>query len=215
MPGDSLPLDDWLAELGYDSPDSQELALAALRDAGVLSGRPRQAIAADKQARAEAALEAAFVVHCSDPGCMKLARERAAARAARPIATPRRAACEICQGANTRRAFERARTECVARGVTRWLVVGGSPSLRLEMKELLKLAPGLEVDLDDGSTGDSRAKLARGRRAQAIAILGSSQINHKDTAVYTSEFRERVIEISTRSLERLFEAMERHAKGKR
>lgn len=215
MPGDSLPLDEWLSELGYDSPDTRERALGALRDAGVLSGRPRQAIAAEKQARAEAALEAAFIIHCSDPSCRKLAGERAAPRGSQPIATQRRAACEICQGANTRRAFERASTECLARGVTRWLVVGGSPNLRGELKELLKLAPGLEVDLDDGSTGDSRAKLARGRRAQAIAILGSSQINHKDTAIYTSEFRERVIEISTRSLERLFEAMERHAKGKR
>ncbi|MBI5836148.1 MAG: hypothetical protein HZB25_02775 [Candidatus Eisenbacteria bacterium] len=210
MPDGHVNLDTWLAESGFDTSRLRARAVAALKAGGVIGERPRVNISEDKLGRAAEALRAAFAVHCPDKDCARFAKEAAGGREV--VATARREACAFCVGSNSRRAFERARRACVDSGLVRWLVVGGSPNYRQDLLSYLDGAPELEVVLDEGRSHDSRALRARGARAQAIAILATTQINHKDTAVYTRDFKPKVITVPARGLEALFEEMERRAK---
>lgn len=215
MPEGQLNLEELLAELGFDTPGPLAAALAVLRGEGVISARPKTFISEGKKPRVREALQARFVAHCADAECTRLGKERARAQGLAPSLSGRRSACQVCQGANNRRAFERARQACREQGITQWLIVGGSPNLRIDLASYLEEAPELRIDVDEGRSGDSKTDRARGRRAQAIAILSRSEINHKHTAVYTGEFKEKVILIPARGLEALFEGMERHARSRR
>ena len=213
MPEGHRNLEQWLAEQGFGSKKLREAALAVLRETGVIGGRPRVHISEDKLDRAAGELAARYAVHCPDRDCARLAKEMAAAGGRVVISAANRGACVVCRGSNSRRAFERARRACVAAGLVRWLVVGGSPSFRQDLQRYLEPAPELSVDLDEGRSHDSRLLRSRAQRAQAIVILATSQIDHKDTAVYTGDFRAKVITVASRGLEGLFEAMERRAGG--
>ena len=215
MPDGQLNLEELLADLGFDSPEAHQAALALLREEGLVSRRPKTFISRDKKPRVREALQSRFLAHCADAECSRLGRERARTSGLAPVLAGRRAACQVCQGANNRRAFARARQACVENGITQWLIVGGSPNLRSDLAAYLAEAPELRIDVDEGRSGDSKSDRARARRVQAIAILSRSEINHKHTAVYTGEFKDKVILIPARGLEALFEGMERHARGAR
>jgi hypothetical protein len=213
MPQGHRNLEQWLTEQGFESRKRREAALEVLRETGVIGGRPRVNISEDKLVKAAATLAARYAVHCPDPDCARLARELAAADGRAVVAAASRNACCVCGGSNSRRAFERARRACAASGLVRWLVVGGSPNYRQDLRSYLDGAPELEVDVDEGRSHDARANRSRAQRAQAIIILATTQIDHKDTAVYIGEFRSKVITVAARGLEALFEAMERRCRG--
>lgn len=215
MPDGQVNLEDWLATRGFESGKARKRALEALRETGVISARPRTFISEDKLARAAEALGTRFTVHCPQAACARIARERAAGGGTQLVAAASRGACSVCQGSNTRRAFLTAREACERAGVLRWLIVGGSPAMREELRDYLRGAPRLELTLDEGDSNDGRTVRARGLRAQAIAILATSQINHKDTAIYTREFKDKIVLVPARSLEALFAEMERRARGGR
>jgi hypothetical protein len=212
MADEVVNLDSWLANEGFDARDQRELAIAALREARILSARPKAGIAADKVPNAAAALHERFAVHCSSSQCAELSQRMAVSSGRRTVCTKNRSACRVCEGSNTRRAFVGARRACEERGLTQWLIVGGSPAWREKLDLFLQDLKGWDVIMDDGREGDSKEDRARARRAQAIAIVGRSQIAHKHTRVYQTEFRSKVVLVPSTGLEALFKEMEKRSR---
>jgi hypothetical protein len=168
----------WLEEQGYGLPAARTAARAALEEAGLT--RPgKQRISELKVARAGEELRRRFVLHCESATCAQAAR--ATGRA--PLPAGNKTTCQICGGSDNRLAAERFVTACRARGVSRVVVVGGSPAVR---EELARSVTGLELRMVDGTerrTGDR----ARGDMewADLVLIWGASELHHKVSELYT------------------------------
>jgi hypothetical protein len=140
-------------------------------------------MAGEKRARAEAALAEALAPACAAEGC----RRRAAQTGRTPVEVPAEA-CPYCRGSDNRRAVAELAARLPALGVTRLLVLGGTPVLHATMAELLRAAGGgLEVRYVDGTaavhTRDDAAVAMRW--AQAMAVWASTPLPHKVSTLYT------------------------------
>lgn len=176
---DALPLDRLLADLGFDTPESQTAALDALAAAGLT--RPgKRGITASKRPAVEEALSTLLVRCCGDERCLAWAAADPTHRDP-VVVTP--SACELCGGSNNRRAARLLLATCERRGVHRILIVGGSPSTAVELRELL---PGLEVRIVDGTSrpDESRALADRGW-SDVVVVWATTILDHKLSTLYT------------------------------
>jgi len=194
--------------LGFVTPELAQRARQELETNGLTRpGKQRMAVA--KITTMETLLRSRFSLACSSPVCEQ------AMRRARPAATllrvPSTAQCEYCGGSDNRRAILRLAEACRRRGVSRVLVVGGSPALHGELTQ--SRPDGLDLRLVSGTerrTSD-RAK-ADVEWAQMVLIWGGSELDHKVSSLYTSrpDARGKTVLVAKRGIAALLTAAAEH-----
>lgn len=119
--------------------------------------------------------------------------------------------CPDCRGSNNSRALADMVASCRAAGVHHLVIVGGSPSVRQAL--LGHIGDDLELRLVDN---DTSAGIRRARSnldwADVVVIMGSSELSHKLSLVYTQEpaYRAKVITNPRRGLAALAETVMSH-----
>lgn len=208
---DDVDIEAWLSELGFDLPPGRGAARAALEAAGLTrTGKARMSTA--KQERAEAVLEAGLFLHCATPAC--IAAASVSGRTA--VRTGQRSRCSHCGGSDNRRAETALLAACRKAGMRRLVVVGGSPSVREELRDTL--GSSLDLRLVDGT---ERRSLTQARQdlewAELVLLWGGSELDHRVSTLYTGSpppLRRKLVHASKRGIAALLESavahLERH-----
>ncbi|HEY1907001.1 MAG TPA: hypothetical protein VGG91_13225 [Myxococcaceae bacterium] len=198
-----VDIEAWLSTEGFDLPEGRTRAREALEAAGLTrAGKARMSAA--KEDRARSVLDEQLFKHCATPACVA-----AAARSGRsPVRTAQRTACVSCGGSDNRRAEEALLTACERAGVRRLGIVGGSPSVREELRDAL--SPRLELRLIDGT---ERRTLNQARLdlewADLVLLWGGSELDHRVSTLYTGAappLRRKLVHTSKRGIAALLEA---------
>ena len=202
-----VDIDAWLSGEGFDLPEGRARAREALQAAGLTrAGKTRMSAA--KEERARAVLDQQLYRHCATPACVATA-----ARSGRtPVRTAHRTACASCGGSDNRRAEESLVTACHRAGIRRLAIVGGSPSVREELRDAL--SGRLELRLVDGT---ERRTLAQARLdlewADLVLLWGGSELDHRVSTLYTGSppaLRRKLVHTSKRGIAALLEAAVLH-----
>jgi hypothetical protein len=202
-----VDIESWLAAEGFDLPEAHDRAREVLQAAGLT--RPGKArMSAEKEDRARAALDQRLFRHCATPACVG-----AAARSGRTaVRTAHRTACASCGGSDNRRAMEALVTSCQRAGLRRVAIVGGSPSVREELRDALSAR--LDLRLVDGT---ERRTLAQARLdlewADLVLLWGGSELDHRVSTLYTGApppLRRKLVHTSKRGIAALLEAAVLH-----
>lgn len=200
-------IDQWLREEGFGLPEARAQARAALEDGGLT--RPgKQRISTEKLDRARALLRSTFALHCESPECRAFAH----ASGRTPVRADPKGACARCGGSSNVRAESALLEACRARGVSKVVVVGGSPAVREELEKALGSA--LQLRLVDGTerrTAD-RAKSDL-EWADLVLIWGASELHHKVSWLYTQgppQHRKKVVLVARRGVAALLDAAVEH-----
>lgn len=202
---DALPLERLLAQLGYDTPEAQAQALDVLAAAGLTRPGKRN-ISAAKRPAVDEALSTLLVRCCGDERCQAWG---AADPGRRDVVTVGPGGCELCGGSNNRRAARLLIATCERRRVRRILIVGGSPSTAVELRELL---PGLEVRVVEGTSrpDESRAVADRGW-SDVVVIWATTILDHKLSTLYTKNGP--TLTVARRGVEALCDELRVHLGG--
>jgi hypothetical protein len=179
--GGAMSIDAFLDDSGFDTPESRVRARQALEAAGLTNPR-KQALAAYKRPAAEAVL--ARLVRACCPECAALS---AASRPRREPVRTTPAACEICLGSNNRRAALACARVLKKQRVRSLLIVGGTPKLHHELRDLMRDGPALEFV--DGTLASLSQKEADHhlKRAQFVVIWASTPLRHAVSNLYGDE----------------------------
>jgi hypothetical protein len=204
---DDLDIEAWLSALGFDLPEGRTAARAALEAAGLTRpGKARMSTA--KEDRARGVLEGAFFLHCATPACIAAA----AASGRVGVRTGQRPRCAHCGGSDNRRAEAALLAACQRAGVRRLVVVGGSPSVREELRDALSSA--LELRLVDGT---ERRSLAQARQdlewAELVLLWGGSELDHRVSTLYSGSppaLRRKLVHATKRGIAALLESAVAH-----
>jgi hypothetical protein len=197
-----------LAELGFGEPAALKIARDALEQAGIT--RPgKSRISLEKAERVRSLLDSSFARACADPVCRSaLTRHKPAAA----LLTVSARSCERCGGSDNLKALRQLADLCRARGITRVVVVGGSPSVRAELAALkpaewdLRLIDGTERRTLDKAKSDLEW-------AQLVFVWGSSELDHRVSNLYTdtaSPHRHKVVQLARRGIAALLNAGSQH-----
>lgn len=195
-----------LASLGYGTPESQQRARAHLEAEG-LTNPKKSRIADEKLPRVKESLFAKFAVVCGNPLC-----EKAVARGREVIRAIPQTACEHCGGSDNRKAFLRLESAARRKNVSKLVIVGGSPSVR---EELRAQAPtSWQLRLIDGTerrtARDAQADLDW---ADLVLVWGASELDHKVSRLYTDApppTRKKIVQIARRGIAALLNAAAEH-----
>ena len=167
---------DLLASLGLAGEDA-EMGRSVLEAAGLTNPR-KSRISADKEPAAREAIDAEIARLC------RRCDEATSAEPRLVVLVPPEA-CARCAGSANARALGDLASAAAAAGVTRLVVVGGSPDIRLE---LARLPAPLEVRL---VVGVERRTGEQARRdvdwADVVVVCGSSELYHRVSNLYTRE----------------------------
>jgi hypothetical protein len=198
-----VDIDSFLSDAGFDLPDVRSRAREALETAGLTrAGKSRMSSA--KEERARTVLDERFFRHCATPACAE-----AASRSGRvPARTANRARCSSCGGSDNRRAEEALVAACRHAAVRRLVIIGGSPSVREELRDAL--ADRLELRLVDGT---ERRTLSQARLdldwADLVLLWGGSELDHRVSSLYTgaaAPLRRKLVHTSRRGIAALLGA---------
>jgi hypothetical protein len=127
-------------------------------------------------------------------------------RDGRPFVQVAPAACPKCTGSTNRRAVDSMVAACEQAGVRRLVFVGGSPSMRRDLEHLV--SGRIELRLVDGTRTVDRATARRDVAwADLIIVLGSTQLAHKISTLYTRdrEARRKLVTTRRRGIEAIAE----------
>lgn len=204
MPDDDLAITALLDELGFDSADAHRLALAALVEVKLTTGK-KQRIAAAKRDAVAAVLAERFARTCARAGC----REASAATGRAVVAVAAPTSCEFCGGSANQSSIDRAVAALRARGLQRLVVVGGSPSTREDLRATV--AGRLELRLVSGTdrrtARDAGADLAW---ADLVVVWGATELAHRVSGLYTDGGHAHVVTCRVRGIAGLAETVLAH-----
>lgn len=172
------PIDAVLADLGLTGAAISR-GRRALEDAGVTrAGKTRLAEA--KLERAREAVDTVLLRLCAR--CVPRA-----ARDSRELVVVPQALCTYCGGSAHAAAIRDLEHAFRSRGLSRLVVVGGSPAVRDELANA-----GLELRLVDGTERRTAAEAGRDVDwADVVVVCGGSQLAHKVSRLYTRDPRAR------------------------
>jgi hypothetical protein len=206
-----VEIDGWLASVGFGPGAARTAARAALEDVHLTrAGKTR--MSRQKLERALAELEGRFSLHCSSPACTE-----AAGRSGRvPLHAATKALCPHCGGSDNARAARDVVAACAASGVRRLLVVGGSPSVREELRSAL--GSSLELRMVDGTERRTQER-ARGDMewADLVLLWGGTELDHKVSTHYAhppAGQREKLVHVAKRGIAALLSAAVEHLRLK-
>lgn len=203
---DAVEIERFLAREGYTTACARRQARALLERAGLT--RPgKRAMAVTKLPRARTVLAAGSLRVCGNPECERLARAQAPGK--HLVAHVAAASCTVCGGSNNRRAALALATRLATLGITRLLVVGGTPTLHAELDRLLT-PHGVALRCVDGASGSHTAREAAQhlRWAEVVVIWGATPLPHKVSALYVDAPSDtRVVKLARRGIEALCRAV--------
>jgi hypothetical protein len=205
-----MPADHDIAELlrglGYGTTSDQAQARAALEARGLTrAGKAR--ISDEKLLRVRQALDADFAVLCGNPLCAAaVARGRLVIRAT-PLTL-----CAHCGGSDNKKAFLRLEALAARARVSKLVIVGGSPSVR---EELRALSPASwQLRLVDGTERRTSTQAAADLEwADLVMVWGGSELDHKVSKLYTDApppLRKKIIQLAKRGVAALLHAAADH-----
>jgi hypothetical protein len=173
------PIDDVLEELGLTG-EAAGRGRALLEAAGLT--RPgKQRLAEPKVPAAREAVDAELQRLCA--ACAQRVPPDGRERVTVPAPS-----CSYCGGSAHARALRELADACERAGVSRLVVVGGSPSVREELER----AAHVELRLVDGTRRRTGAEAGRDVDwADVIVVAGSSELAHKVSNLYTRDGRAR------------------------
>jgi hypothetical protein len=196
----AINIEEFLEALGFDTPAALRRARSELQ-ARKLTNPRKQAFAAEKQERIEAALSESLARACSDACAAVLARGKRRREDVRVT----RAGCEVCSGSNNRAAAAQCIAALKRGGIAKVVIVGGTPSQQRDLRALLA-HDGLALRFVDG-TGQHAAKEAEHNKrwGQLIVIWGPTPLRHAVSDRYTEERYEglKVVTVPRRGIEAL------------
>ncbi len=211
-----ISISSLLTQLGIVGAEEVAAARSALEAEGLTNPRKTN-IALTKRDAVERVIDARFLrlcVHCaqnvaeaSDPNA-KATAEPTAAGLDLPVMRVAQSNCTRCGGSNNQRAIDEMLAACADAGVRRIVLVGGSPSLRQEFQQFVSEA--LELRLVDGTRRASRASAdADIVWADIVIVLGTSQLAHKVSQLYTDDpaARKKAITVRRRGIEAIATAI--------
>lgn len=206
----AVPITQLLAEAGFTGAAAQRRARAVLEEGGLT--RPgKTGIAAEKRVRALALLATRLAATCGDRCARLLADGR------EPVRTDGRT-CEVCAGSNNRRAALAAARALRDGGITRVLVVGGTPPQQNELKGLFARS-GITLTFVDGTKASHTLRDAETniKRVQMVVIWGPTPLRHAVSELYTREppAHVRLVTVNKRGIEALCAEIERNMRGGR
>jgi hypothetical protein len=207
-----VEIDGWLDSLGFGAGVSRLAARAALEEAQLTrAGKAR--MSEQKLARASALLQARFSLHCSSPACHQAAR----ASGRSPLLTSNKTLCPQCGGSDNARATQELLAACASVGIQRLLVVGGSPSVREELRDALGSA--LDLRTVDGTERRTQDR-ARGdlEWAHLVVLWGATELDHKVSSHYahpSPEHRRKLVHVARRGIAALSAAAVAHIRLRR
>lgn len=210
MPPDP-PVDiaTWLRELGFASEDAAQTARVTLEAAGLT--RPgKSGMAASKLPRAKRTIADALILYCGDAECMALLP----ANGRRPVVGVTQA-CEVCGGSNNRRAIGEMASACEEFGVTRLLVVGGTPRTEEALRRDLTQHP-IELRVVSGTDNEPnlRDALDQCRWADLVVVWAPTPLPHKVSTLYTGpQCNARRVLVHSRGLEAFAHAVTDHLRA--
>jgi hypothetical protein len=135
-------------------------------------------------------------------GRLTLVCERAECQPSSPQAVVVRVSperCEVCGGSDIRVAFDLLLRASRRAGVTRLVIVGGSPAYHTQLKELSR-GTDLKLDLVAGHSklGKRRAR----NEAERVVIWGATILDHGTSAAY-EHLGDRLIRVPHRGISRM------------
>lgn len=180
----SIPIARLLREAGFTSPEAQAVARAVLEQHGLTNPRKQQ-IAPEKVARARALFAAQLRATCVDPDCLRIAATRWPERLPVQVALN---SCAICGGSSQRRAVLVLDEALIRIGISRLLLLGGTPPQHTTLRALL-VETSVNLRTVDGSgRGHSKTEAAQQIAwAELIVIWASTPLHHKISVPYTSQ----------------------------
>lgn len=183
-PDTVLPIPTLLSDLGLSSPDAQAQGRALLEQHG-LTRAGKQNLAIGKVERARAVIVGHLRRVCNNSDCTRLAAAQWPEKAS-VLVEP--AHCDICGGSSQRRAARLLAEALQWVGISRLLLLGGTPPQHTTLRDFLADAP-LELRLIDGSArAHSAAEAAQQLAwAQLLVIWASTPLHHKVSVAYTSQ----------------------------
>ncbi|MDA0270347.1 MAG: hypothetical protein O2798_07575 [Chloroflexi bacterium] len=206
---DVLHINTLLKEHGFERVASQQVARAALIEAGLTNSR-KQNIAADKRDRVTAIIEERIARVCGAPAC--LAALDASGRRVVEVASK---SCEVCGGSDNTRALNQMSQDLIAAGRPRLLVVGGSPNAHTQLRQSLA-GSGVEVETVPGDrpTGSRHARELVDR-ADVVVIWANTILDHKVSTAFTGVAPEKTFTCARRSVSALAQEVSRHVTRQR
>jgi hypothetical protein len=197
----------WLAGLGYGAGPAQQRARAALEELQLTRpGKTR--ISAGKLERGAAALVDRFSLHCTSAACVEAARR--SGREPLPAAT--KGLCAHCGGSDNARAAQDLVAACARAGVRRLLVVGGSPSVREELRA--GVGNSIELRTVDGTERRTQERARSDLEwADLVLLWGATELDHKVSTHYAHPappLRRKVVHVARRGIAALLGAATEH-----
>ena len=190
-----IAITELLASLGLTGEVATR-ARGILEDAGVTNAR-KQRISLAKTELVEATLDEHLRRVCHS------CRTRTVEDGREVVQVPP-AACPVCRGSANSRAVREMVEACRRSNVLRLVVVGGSPTMRRELDELVN--DRLELRLVDGTAStNARAAQRDIEWAHLVVVLGGTQLAHKVSTLYTDTgdpvARRKLVTTSRRGIE--------------
>ena len=196
-------IDQWLRELGYGLSETRARARAALEAAG-LTRTGKQRLSTEKLPKCLQALRERCSLHCATPDCVSAA----AASGREPLRCEPRQTCEWCGGSDNQRVVNDFVAAFTGAGLSKLVVVGGSPAVREELQAAL--GPHLQLRLVDGTT---RLTSDRARAdlewADLLLLWGASELHHKVSMHFSTApppLKRRVLHVTRRGIAALLSA---------
>jgi hypothetical protein len=194
-----------LTDLGFCGDSARAAARAVLVEAGLFNPKKTR-VSDEKLPRIEALLTERFARACSDRACQAALLCVDPSRTLVVVEDAR--CCEHCQGSDNHKAMLRLSSACLGAGLTRLVVVGGSPSVRAELNALKP--PGLELRLIDGTERRTHDKARSDLEwAHIVFVWGASELDHRVSNLYTEgvgTHRRKVVQIARRGIAALLNA---------
>lgn len=203
MSGD-IEVGELLGELGFGADATRAIARAALEAAGLLNPK-KQRVSLAKREAIETLLEQRYAVRCTQPAC------RADLGGREWVEAVPRERCRICHGSSSAAAQQRLASLIARKGLSRWVVVGGSPATHEELLGLTGI--GWELRLVDGTVRRTKQKAEQDLDwAHSVVIWGATELDHKVSTLYVSSelHRRKLVKLNKRGVASLLEAMAEH-----
>jgi hypothetical protein len=192
-----VSIESWLDSEGYGLPPSRAQARAALEEAQLTrAGKTR--MSQEKLDRSRTVLKGRFFLHCEATACRALATQSGRT----PLSASTKTHCEGCSGSDNRRVEGSFLEACRRHGVSKLVIVGGSPSVREELERSLgktlhlRLVDGTERRTEDRSRADAEW-------ADLLLVWGASELHHKVSWHYTqlpAPLRHKVVHVVKRGV---------------
>lgn len=163
----------------------------------------------EKLERAAAMLGEKLFLHCTQPECLAFAQ----ASGREPLQCEPRNFCQRCGGSDNSRAVKDVVEACQKRGLSKLVIVGGSPTVRQELERLVPKE--LELRLVDGTKArpldQAKADLQWG---DVVLLWGATELHHKVSNQYqdsaTGAWKRKLVHVPKRGIAQLLAGLLTH-----